>query len=185
MAQKKKKNSSGKSGLTDKQKRFCDEYLIDMNATQAAVRAGYSKKTAYRTGCDNLKKAQIRAYIDARMAEKESELIATQDEVLRYLTSVLRGESQSVEIVVESIGDGFSAAREFQKYPSEMERIKAADQLAKCYGLYADRQKMAADRERLELEKERLELEKRKVDAAEPDKDAQIIITGFDESWCD
>lgn len=184
MAQKKKKNSSGKSGLTDKQKRFCDEYLIDMNATQAAVRAGYSKKTAYRTGCDNLKKAQIRAYIDARMAEKESELIATQDEVLRHLTAVMRGESVSNEIVVEGMGGGESRARMVQKYPSEMERIKAADQLAKCYGLYTDKQKMAMDRERLELEKERLEIEKRKVDAAEPDKDAQIIITGFDENWC-
>ena len=179
MAQKKKKNSSGKNGLTDKQKRFCDEYLCDMNATQAAIRAGYSKRTAYRTGADNLKKPQIRAYIDKRMAEKDAELIATQNEVLQYLTSVMRGKSVAVEVVVD--GDG---AKLIEKEPSEMERIKAADQLAKCHGLYRDKDKMKIDLERLEIEKQRLEIEKQKADAAEPDKEAKIIITGYDESWC-
>lgn len=179
MAQKKKKNSSGKNGLTDKQKRFCDEYLCDMNATQAAIRAGYSKRTAYRTGADNLKKPQIRAYIDKRMAEKDAELIATQNEVLQYLTSVMRGESVAVEVVVD--GDG---AKLIEKEPSEMERIKAADQLAKCHGLYRDKDKMKIDLERLEIEKQRLEIEKQKADAAEPDKEAKIVITGYDESWC-
>ncbi len=52
---KQKSGKAGKKGLTDKQKRFCDEYLIDCNATQAAIRAGYSRRTAYRTGCDLLK----------------------------------------------------------------------------------------------------------------------------------
>ena len=179
MAQKKKKNSSGKNGLTDKQKRFCDEYLCDMNATQAAIRAGYSKRTAYRTGADNLKKPQIRAYIDKRMAEKDAELIATQNEVLQYLTSVMRGESVAVEVVVDGNG-----AKLIEKEPSEMERIKAADQLAKCHGLYRDKDKMKIDLERLEIEKQRLEIEKQKADAAEPDKEAKIVITGYDESWC-
>ena len=179
MANKKTKSRPGKNGLTDKQKRFCDEYLCDMNATQAAIRAGYSKRTAYRTGADNLKKPQIRAYIDKRMAEKDAELIATQNEVLQYLTSVMRGKSVAVEVVVD--GDG---AKLIEKEPSEMERIKAADQLAKCHGLYRDKDKMKIDLERLEIEKQRLELEKQKADAAEPDKEAKIIITGYDESWC-
>lgn len=179
MANKKTKPRPGKNGLTDKQKRFCDEYLCDMNATQAAIRAGYSKRTAYRTGCDNLKKPQIRAYIDKRMAEKDAELIATQNEVLQYLTSVMRGKSVAVEVVVDGYG-----AKLIEKEPSEMERIKAADQLAKCHGLYRDREKMKIDLERLEIEKQRLELEKQKVDAAEPDKEAKIVITGYDESWC-
>lgn len=179
MAKQKTKSRPGKNGLTDKQKRFCDEYLCDMNATQAAIRAGYSKRTAYRTGADNLKKPQIRAYIDKRMAEKDVELIATQNEVLQYLTSVMRGESVAVEVVVD--GDG---AKLIEKEPSEMERIKAADQLAKCHGLYRDKDKMKIDLERLEIEKQRLEIEKQKADAAEPDKEAKIIITGYDESWC-
>lgn len=125
--------------MTAKQKIFCDEYLIDLNATQAAIRAGYSKKTAYRTGCDNLMKPQIKEYIAARMAEKESKLIADQDEVLKYLTSVLRGETQSEIVVVEGVGDGCSEARTMQKAPDEKERLKAAELLGKRYGLYTDR----------------------------------------------
>ena len=179
MAKQKTKSRPGKNGLTDKQKSFCDEYLCDMNATQAAIRAGYSKRTAYRTGADNLKKPQIRAYIDKRMAEKDAELIATQNEVLQYLTSVMRGKSVAVEVVVD--GEG---AKLIEKEPSEMERIKAADQLAKCHGLYRDKDKMKIDLERLEIEKQRLEIEKQKADAAEPDKEAKIVITGYDESWC-
>lgn len=133
--------------LTAKQQRFCDEYLIDLNATQAAIRAGYSKKTANRIGTENLSKPVIRQYIDARMAEKESKLIASQDEVLRYLTSVLRGESQSTEIVVEGTGDGCSEARTIQKEPSEKDRLKAAELLGKRYGLYTDKIETDVDME--------------------------------------
>ena len=131
--------------LTAKQQRFCDEYLIDLNATQAAIRAGYSKKTAYRTGADNLKKLQIKSYIDARMAEKESELIANQDEVLKYLTSVMRGQSKASVVVVESTGDFTSAAREMEKAPDEKERLKAAELLGKRYGLYTDKVQQEVD----------------------------------------
>ncbi|NCE98417.1 terminase small subunit [Emergencia sp. 1XD21-10] len=133
--------------LTAKQQRFCDEYLIDLNATQAAIRAGYSRKTAYRTGADNLKKPQVEAYISQRMAEKESELIAGQNEVLKYLTSVLRGESQSTEIVIEGIGDGMSEARTMTKAPSEKDRLKAAELLGKRYGLYTDKIEAEIDTE--------------------------------------
>lgn len=125
--------------LTAKQQRFCDEYLIDLNATQAAIRAGYSKKTANRIGTENLSKLVIKQYIEARMAEKESKLIADQDEVLKYLTSVLRGESQSTEIVIEGIGDGMSEARTIDKAPSEKDRLKAAELLGKRYGLYTEK----------------------------------------------
>ena len=131
--------------LTAKQQRFCDEYLIDLNATQAAIRAGYSKKTANRIGTENLSKLVIKQYIEARMAEKESKLIADQDEVLKYLTSVLRGESQSTEIVVEGIGDGMSEARTIDKAPSEKDRLKAAELLGKRYGLYTEKVDMNAD----------------------------------------
>lgn len=125
--------------LTAKQRRFCDEYLIDLNATQAAIRAGYSEKNARNIASENLAKPNIKAYIDERMAEKESQLIATQDEVLKYLTSVLRGESQSTEIVVEGTGDGCSEARTLKKEPSEKERLRAAEMLGKRYGLYTDK----------------------------------------------
>lgn len=124
--------------LTAKQQRFCDEYLIDLNATQAAIRAGYSEKNARNIASENLAKPNISKYIADRMAEKEKNLIADQDEVLRYLTSVLRGESQSTEIVVEGCGDGYSEARTIQKEPSEKDRLKAAELLGKRYGLYKD-----------------------------------------------
>lgn len=125
--------------LTAKQKRFCDEYLIDLNATQAAIRAGYSKRSARQIADKNMSKADIKAYIDARMAEKESQLIADQDEVLKYLTSVLRGESQSTEIVVEGVGEGCSEARAIEKAPSEKDRLKAAELLGKRYGIYTEK----------------------------------------------
>lgn len=131
--------------MTAKQRRFCDEYLIDLNATQAAIRAGYSKKTAQQMGTENLSKPVIKEYIAARMAEKESELIADQDEVLKYLTAVMRGETQSEVVVVENIGDYMSQARTMQKAPDEKERLKAAELLGKRYGLYTDRVEQEVD----------------------------------------
>ena len=125
--------------LTAKQQRFCDEYLVDLNATQAAIRSGYSEKTARAIGAENLTKPYIKEYIEKRMAEKEAALIASQDEVLKYLTSVLRGVSKSTEIVVEGCGDGYSQAKKIQKEPSEKDRLKAAELLGKRYGLYTDK----------------------------------------------
>ena len=81
------------------------------------------------------------------MAEKDSKLIADQDEVLKYLTSVLRGKSQSTEIVVEGVGDGCSEAREIKKAPSEKERLKAAELLGKRYGIYTDKVDAEVDME--------------------------------------
>ena len=131
--------------MTAKQRRFCDEYLIDLNATQAAIRAGYSKKTAQQMGTENLSKPVIKEYIAARMAEKESELIADQDEVLKYLTAVMRGQTQSEVVVVENIGDYMSEARTMKKAPDEKERLKAAELLGKRYGLYTDRVEQEVD----------------------------------------
>lgn len=128
--------------MTNKQKRFCDEYLIDMNATQSAIRAGYSPKTARFIGQENLTKPDIKAYIEKRMKEKEDKLIATQDEVLRYLTSVMRGQSLSEIVVVEGCGDGVSEAKRMLKAPDERERLKAGELLAKRYGILSDKVKV-------------------------------------------
>lgn len=125
--------------LNDKQKQFFKEYIVDANATQSAIRAGYSKKTAYSQGQRLLKNVEGQKYLQELMDEKEKALIADQDEVLKYLTSVLRGESQSTEIVVEGIGDGCSEARTILKEPSEKDRLKAAELLGKRYGLYTDK----------------------------------------------
>ena len=79
------------------------------------------------------------------MAEKEKELIADQDEVLKYLTSVIRGQSRSSVVVVENIGDFMSEAREIKKAPDEKERLKAAELLGKRYGIYTDKVEQTVD----------------------------------------
>ena len=131
--------------MTAKQQRFCDEYLIDLNATQAAIRAGYSANYAHTNVTKLLQNTTIKEYIEQRMAEKESALIADQDEVLKYLTSVLRGETQSEIVVVEGCGDGCSEARAMQKAPDEKERLKAAELLGKRYGLYTEKIEQQVD----------------------------------------
>lgn len=124
--------------MTKKQKRFCDEYLIDCNATQAAIRAGYSKKTAYSIGQENLNKPEIKAYIDEQLNEIHNKSIADAAEVMKYLTSVLRGKSLAEIVVVEGDGDGCSSARRINKAPDERERLKAAELLGKRYSLFKD-----------------------------------------------
>ena len=125
--------------LTLKQQRFADEYIISGNATQAAIKAGYSKRTANRMAAENMTKPVIKAYISERLAQLESAKIAKQDEVLRYLTGVMRAESVSETVVVEDTGKGFSRARVMNRHPEERERLKAAELLGKRYGLFRDR----------------------------------------------
>ena len=99
LSERQKKGGGIVAKLTAKQQRFCDEYLIDLNATQAAIRAGYSKKTAKQIATENLSKPYLREYIDKRMAEKEAALIADQDEVMKYLTAVMRREKAEHVVV--------------------------------------------------------------------------------------
>lgn len=133
--------------LTAKQQRFVDEYLIDLNATQAAIRAGYTAKYANTNASKLLQNTTIRDMIAKRMAEKEAELIASQDEVLRYLTAVMRGESHAEVVVVEGVGEGCSEARTMQKAPDEKERLKAAELLGKRYALFTEKVETDMDME--------------------------------------
>jgi len=74
--------------MTNKQKRFCEEYLIDLNATQAAIRAGYSSESAYAIGSENMKKPQIRARIDTALAARSKRTGVNADRVVRELARV-------------------------------------------------------------------------------------------------
>ena len=74
--------------LNNKQRRFVDEYLIDLNATQAAIRAGYSAKTAGQIGDENLKKPEIKQAVSDRMKDREQRTGITQDMVLRELAKI-------------------------------------------------------------------------------------------------
>lgn len=124
--------------LTVKQQKFADYYIELGNATEAAVQAGYSPRTAGVIGNENLKKPYVKKYIEDRLAELDSQSIAAQKEVLQYLTSVMRGESRSEVIVIEGIGDGMSTAKSVLKHPDEKERLKAAELLGKRYGIFKD-----------------------------------------------
>ena len=131
--------------LTLKQQRFADEYIISGNATEAAIKAGYSKKTANRIATENLSKPVIKSYIDERLKELSDKKIANQQEVLEYLTSVLRGETQSEIVVVEGQGEGVSKAKPIQKAPDEKERLKAAELLGKRMGLFKERVELSTE----------------------------------------
>lgn len=78
--------------LTPKQKAFADYFIECGNATEAAKRAGYKEKSAYATGSENLRKPQIFEYIEERQKQIEDSRIASAAEVMRYFTSVMRGE---------------------------------------------------------------------------------------------
>lgn len=120
--------------MTAKQKRFCDEYLISLNATQAAIKAGYTEKYAHTNATKLLQNTTVKQYLADRMAEKESELIASQDEVLRYLTAVMRGEEQDEVMNVNPMGE-----LEKNEIKRQANQIKAAETLAKYHGLLTDK----------------------------------------------
>ena len=120
--------------LTDRQQRFCDEYLIDLNAEAAAIRAGYSKKYARGNAHKLVANSCIKSYIRERMAEKETSLIADQNEILEYLTSVLRGESKA-GMIVDKNGD-MAATPDL---PGVKDRLRAAELLGKRYGLFVEK----------------------------------------------
>lgn len=149
------------ANMTAKQQRFCDEYLVDLDGTQAAIRAGYSAKTAAAIASENLRKPNIRAYIDRRMAEKDETLVAKQDEVMKYLTAVMRREyAESVVVTVteeksyyEPDENGTMRKRSERKEKPQVVEIpamlrdanKAAELLGRAYGLFTDKLSVDAD----------------------------------------
>ena len=124
--------------MTLKQQRFADEYIITGNATQSAVKAGYSQKYANTNASKLLQNTTIKNYIDERLAKLESEKIATQEEVLQYLTSVMRGEKTEPLLVL----DGEGTQKVIQAVPNVQSRTRAAELLGKRYGLFVDRQEI-------------------------------------------
>lgn len=128
--------------MTDKQRKFCDEYLIDCNATRAYRKAYPNvKKDSSAAVCAAklLRIAKVQEYINKQLEKISSEKIADAKEVMEYLTTVLRGESQSEIVVIEGTGDGCSDARRMNKAPDEKEKLKAAELLGKRYGLFTDK----------------------------------------------
>lgn len=128
--------------LTVKQQRFADEYIRLGEITKAAINAGYSTKTAYAIGQENLKKPVIKAYIDKRLEELKKQSIAEQDEVLQYLTAVMRGEVTDQELIPVGIGQGAMEVEKLEKRSDTNARTKAAELLGKRYRLFTDKQEI-------------------------------------------
>lgn len=115
--------------LTKKERIFADEYVKTTNGTQSAITAGYSEKTASVTASKMLRKPKVRQYIDAIMSERSKDTIATADEVLEYLTRVVRGEEKDAFGLDVSVAD----------------KTKAAELLGKRHMLFTDKVKLDAE----------------------------------------
>ncbi len=128
--------------MTDNQRKFADEYLIDCNATRA-YKVAYPKvkndNVARANASRLLTKDSVKAYVEEKLNDISSKKIATAEEVMMYLTSVMRGESKAEIVVVENIGDFTSEARTMEKAPDEKERLKAAELLGKRFGIFTDK----------------------------------------------
>lgn len=122
--------------LTDKQKRFADEYLIDLNATQAAIRAGYSQKYADRMAYKLVENSRVQDYIDERLKKFEDENTASLKEILEYLTAAMRGEIVEAVVLAVGCGGGKSKAIVVYKQISAKDSLRAAELLGKRYGLF-------------------------------------------------
>ncbi len=120
-----------------KQQRFVDQYIISGNATQAAIKAGYSKRSAYSVGQENLRKPVIKAAIDKRNAEIESEKTADMTEVMEYLTYVMRGEQTESVATAKGIYDNVPV--------SAKDRIKAAELIGKRHGAWTDKKEISGN----------------------------------------
>lgn len=149
--------------MTERQKRFCEEYLIDLNATQAAIRAGYSAKTAKEQGCQQLTNLNVRARIDAALAERSKRTGVNQDRVIRELArvafikandvinmndaTILEGASEDDMAVVSSVkvkqtfGDYEGIEREVKL----CDKLKALELLGRHMGMFTDNLKVAGD----------------------------------------
>ena len=141
-------------GLMDVRERlFVKEYIINKgNAYQAALKAGYAKRTAEQaynwleeTPINSTKKRHLpykpylREAIEDELKKIDDAKIADEKEVLQHLTSVMRKDSKAQVVVVEGTGEGRSKARLIEKTPDEKEATKAAELIGKVHGIFTDK----------------------------------------------
>lgn len=105
--------------LTPKQQAFADYYIQTGNATEAAIKAGYSEKTARITGCENLTKPNIQQYIEDKQKELENNRLADMTEVREFWTEAMRNSENSMK-----------------------DRLKASEMIARTSGAFLDKVEM-------------------------------------------
>lgn len=123
--------------LTERQRRFADYYIETGNATESAIRAGYSKKTAKEMGHENLTKPHLREYIDKRLEEMAEKRIMNAEEAMQLLTAIARNEEKE-EVVL--FGEGGSVIEE--KGISAKDRLKAIELIGKRYAMWTEKQQV-------------------------------------------
>jgi phage terminase small subunit len=131
--------------VTPKREKFCVEYQVDFNATQAAIRAGYSERTAYSIGQRLLKNVEVQSRIQELRAKEFKKTIATAEEVEAMLSRAMRGELDEEVVVVEGSGDGYSEAKIMTKQISARDRLKAAELMGKRHQLFTDKVQMSGE----------------------------------------
>ena len=139
--------------LTLKQKKFADEYIISGNIEKSALNAGYSENYARKQSHKLLANVGIKFYIDERLKELEKDKIATQDEVLQYLTSIMRGEQ--TEQVMIGVGNGIQSMTYIEV--GAKDRIKAAEFLGNLHEKRA-RQSLQDELTKIKIEREKQSL---------------------------
>ena len=123
--------------MTPRQERFCVEYLINLNATQAAIRAGYSKRTAEALASRLLRNVNIRSRIKELQDKVFEDGMMSAAEALWRLSKAGRGELKEEVVVTEGIGDGFSEAKIIKKQISARDQIKALELMGKRHDLFS------------------------------------------------
>lgn len=139
------------NGMTEKQKIFADEYIICLNATRAYKKAYPNVKkdeVARANGSRLLTKANVKAYIDEHLEKLQSERVADQQEVMEYLTAVMRGKKTEPLLVL----DGEGKQKVVDAIPPVQARTKAAELLGKRYRLFTDKVELDATVEQVVFE---------------------------------
>ncbi|QDQ01166.1 terminase small subunit [Lysinibacillus fusiformis] len=127
--------------LNPKQQAFADYYIELGNVEQAAIKAGYSKAYARGNAHKLVANVSIKKYIEKRMEELKSERVADQQEIMEYLTSIMRGEQ--TEETLRGIGEGAQTIDDIDV--SAKDRIKAAEMLGKRFAMWTDKQEINAN----------------------------------------
>lgn len=156
--------------MTKKQKRFCEEYLIDLNATQAAIRAGYSPDTAKAIGCENLTKPDIRAHIDRAMAERSRRTGVNADRVIQELakmafvnaTDVIDPKTATVKenalpedmAAIQSVKVKTFGEDGLEREIKMADKLKALEMLGRHLGMFKDKLELSGG---LDIEKTKLD----------------------------
>lgn len=134
--------------MNEKQLRFCEEYIIDHNATQAAIRAGYSPKSARTQASELLTKPNIQEKIQELAEKVSTEKIATAEEVLQHFTKVMRGELFDQAVKRDEDGN----LQKVDVVAKLSDRNKAAEALAKHYALLVEKVELTKPKTELAAE---------------------------------